>query len=102
MRPSDPDWVTDARSLSVQIQLRLLQQPPQKLLNSMPGNPATKRYEPHQNMLDKVRFMKFLLNLHAGEVRETYGFWLLVNSSLPESDAWYISQYPESQELSLF
>ena len=33
------------------------------------------------------------MNLHIGEVRETYGFWQEVPAPLPESMAWYHPQY---------
>ena len=36
-----------------------------------------------------------MLNLHAGEVRETYGEWQMILAPLPESRALYNSQYPE-------
>ena len=47
------------------------------------------------NDAEKKEWMKSLLNLHAGEVRETYGEWKMVPAPLPESWAWYNSQYPE-------
>ncbi len=75
MRPSDPDWVTDSHNRDVQIKTWLLQNPPQKLLERMPRN-RKGRYEQHQSISDKMQFMKFVLNYHAGEVRETFFFKL--------------------------
>lgn len=98
MRPSDPAWIAESHRLGIQIQKLLLQRPPQMLLECMPRNRSTMRYEPHQGISDKTQSMKFLLNMHAGEIRETYGFWQVVQTSLPASDAWYVDQYPVREE----
>ena len=97
MRPTDPDWVADSHNRAVQIQKQLLGQPPQMLMNKMPRNPETWHVEVGMdgNDAEKKNLMKLLLNCHVGEVRETYGYWHLVLAQLPESGAWYSSQYPK-------
>ena len=99
MRPSDPDWVADSHNAGVEIRKRLLRNPPQVLLERMPRNPSTLRYEQHESTFEKTKFMKYLLNLHDGEVRETYGFWRRIQEPLPNSKTWYNPQYPKDEAL---
>ena len=102
MRPFDPEWVADVHGRAIQIQNQLLQQLPQflpqRLFERMPRNPCTMRYEQQHCIDDKKMYMKRLLNLHTGEVLETWGHWENVPAPLPESKAWYHAQYSESKE----
>ena len=69
------------------------------LMNKMPRNPATWRVEVDMdgNDAERKKWMKFWLSCHAGEMRETDGYWHLVLAQLPESGAWYGSQYQKTQ-----
>ena len=54
--------------------------------------------EQHQCNGDKLPQLKSLTNYHADEDQETFGFWLKVQAPPPNSMAWYIPWYPESED----
>ena len=72
----------------------------------MPRNPATKRYEKHTSLEDKTAFLKHLMSMHPGEVREIKSEWVKVETSLPDDWSWYHPVYakdePEAGEVNSF
>ena len=59
------------------------------LWQTMPRNLATRRYERYEALEDKAKFLKHLINIHPGEVREIWGEWVQGQTPLPDDSSWY-------------
>ena len=66
----------------------------------MPRHPTSRQVQvvDDASIDDKQKWMKALMNLHIGEVRETWGEWHLVSRPLPQrrlDSPWY---HPQIQD----
>ena len=99
VKPWDADWLGEYHSRSIEIMKRLCQEPNARniLWQTMPRNPATKRYEKHISLEDKADFLKQLINIHSGEVREIRSEWVQKETPLPDDSSWYHPVYAKGE-----
>jgi len=99
VKPWDVDWLGEYHKRSIGIMRRLCQEPNacNVLWQTKPRNPATKRYEKHISLEDTAAFLKHLMNMHPGEVREIKSEWTQMETLLPDDPNWYLPVYAKDE-----
>ena len=98
MKQCDEDWLAGNLRRCDEIKVRLCQEPNAGsiLWHKMPRNPSLHRYEQHSELSDKAAFLKSLINLHEGEVRDVRELttdWVKVHAPLPKYHSQYAPEF---------